>query len=249
MCIRDRYRAQRGSIWPTTTAPVVGEDTETSFYAGLPTRNFYVSSADTTNSFDCREVQTTFTGLGRLYVGVKITTSPTYRNDLPIGGFQILSSDKSTVEASWIFHSSSGGSGSGWQTYTSQISGSSTAGFPVTPATAAGYTYSSISTSTSTGKFTWASSTSSSYTGAANGISNTSWTTTPMTIGNNAIPQAASKYYAYREASGSTQYSGTIMRSPSRAWSGGEWIRGAFLLTCPTSAPMTYGDSLFVGTY
>ena len=116
-------------------------------------------------------------------------------------------------------------------------------------ATASGYTYSNITTSTGTGKFTWATGTGSTYTGAADGISSTAWTSTAMTIGNSTIAQVSGKYYAYRETSGSTQYSGTVMRSPSRTWSGGEWIRGAFLLTCPSSAQMTYTDSLFVGTY
>ena len=70
-----------------------------------------------------------------------------------------------------------------------------------------------------------------------------------MPIGNGQISQVGSNYYAYRETSGSTRYSGTVMRSPSRTWTGSEYIRIAFLIVSPSSPATNYADSLFVGTY
>lgn len=206
------------------------------------------SSADYNGPYDVGEVQTNFSGSGRVYIGIKVTALTTFYNDISIAGVQVLNADETTLLASWIFHSSTGGSGSGWQTYTSQIVGSSTPGFPVTPATASGYGYTNILTGASVGRFNWATSTGSSYTGAADGISS-SYETTIAPVGDAQISQTSSTYYAYVETSGSTRYYGAVMRSPSVTFSGGEKIRVIHALTGYSVNPMNPDDSIYVSVY
>ena len=204
------------------------------------------TSSDYTGAYDVEQVQFSFSGsTGRIYIGVKVTASTTFYNDIAIAAVQLLNSSGS-VKNTWNFYNSSGGSGSGWKTYTSQTSAQSSTGFPVTPQTASGYTYSNISTSTGTGKFSFATSTGSSYTGAAGGINQN---TTSFTVGNGTVSQAGSNYYAYRETSGSTRYTGAIMRSPAVSMSDGDIIKVVHLVVGYSSSPMNANDSLYVGVY
>jgi hypothetical protein len=240
----------------TGTAEPTGIDISSSFYEisnrFIASDTFMGNSSDYNGPYDVGEVQTDFSGSGRVYIGVKIT-STTFTNDIPIAGVQVINGN--TLVASWIFNTSSGGSGSGWQTYTSQITGSSTQGFPVTPQTASGYTYSNMSTSYGTGKFSFAHSTGSGNTGAADGIGDTYKLTadggsnTLATVGDAQIAQTSSTYYVFREASGATRYSGTVMRSPAYTFSGGEKIRVIHAVTGRSSTPMDPDDSLFVAVY
>ena len=241
----------------TGTAEPTGLDITTAFYEisnrFIASNTYMGNNTDYNGPYDVGEVQTNFSGSGRVYIGVKVTASTVFLNDIPIAGVQVISG--TTLVASWIFNTNSGGSGSGWQTYTSQITGSSTQGFPVTPATASAYSYSNISTSTNAGKFSWASSTGSSDTGAADGIGDAYKLTadggsnTLATVGDAQITQTSSKYYAYRETSGSTRYSGTVMRSPAYTFSGGEKIRVIHAVTGRSTIAMDPDDSLFVAVY
>ena len=241
----------------TGTPEPTGTDITTSFYEisnrFLDSQSYMGSSSDYNGPYDVGEVQTNFTGSGRVYIGVKVTASTTFYNDVPIAGVQVISG--TTLVASWIFNTSTGGSGSGWQTYTTQTAAQSTQGFPVTPATASGYTYSSMGTSTNVGRFSWSTGTGSSYTGAADGIGNAykltadGGSSTLATVGDAQISQTSSTYYAYRETSGSTRYTGTIMRSPSYTFSGGEKIRVIHALTGPTGTQQDPDDTLYVAVY
>lgn len=234
-----------------------GEDISSSFYEisnrFIASNTYMGNNNDYTGPYDVGEVQTDFSGTGRVYIGVKVTAATTYYNDIPIAGVQVISG--STLVASWIFNTNNGGSGSGWQTSTSQRTGSSTQGFPVTPATASGYSYVNISTSTNIGRFSWASATGSSSTGAANGIANTyklsadGGSNTLATVGDGQISQSSPTYYAFRETSGSTRYSGTVMRSPTHTFSGGEYIRVIHALTGYSASSMNANDSLYVAVY
>mgnify|MGYP003118446167 FL=1 len=232
--------------------PPAGEDISSSFYE-ISNRFISISTNDYSSAYDVGEVQTDFTGSGRVYIGIKVTASTTFYNDIAIAGVQVISG--STLVASWIFNTSSGGSGSGWQTYTSQISGGSAQGFPVTPATASGYSYVNITTSTNTGRFTWATSTGSNNTGATDGISNAyklsadGGSNTLASVGNGQISQSSSTYYAFRETSGSTRYSGALMRSPAYTFSGGEYIRVIHLVAGNSGSQMNADDSLYVAVY
>lgn len=248
---------ETGNLTVTDAALPTGVDITTSFYEignrYINSQTYMGSTGDYNGPYDVGEVQTDFTGTGRVYIGVKVTATTTYFNDIPIAGIQVLSGG--SLLASWIFNTSAGGSGSGWTTYTSQIFGSSTYGFPVTPATAAGYTYSTLTTSPNVTRFSWASTTGSSYTGAADGISSVYKLTahggsnTLATVGDAQISQQGNSYYAYRETSGSTIYSGTVMRSPTYSFSGGEYIRVIHAITGPTSSGPNPDDTLFVAVY
>lgn len=236
----------------------LGTNITSSFYEisnrFINSQTYMGNSSDYNGPYDVGEVQTDFSGSGRVYIGVKITGPTTYYNDVPIAGIQIISG--STLVRSWIFNTSSGGTGSGWQTYTSQISGSSSQGFPVTPATASGYSYSNMGTSAGTGKFSYATATSSSYTGAADGIGNSyklsgsGGSSILAPVGNAQINQTSSTYYAYRETSGSTRYSGAVMRSPTYTFSGGEYIRVIHAVTGRGgSYSLDPDDTLYVAVY
>ena len=250
---------ETANLTVTDAALPTGVDITTSFYEisnrFINSQSYMGTSSDYNGPYDVGEVQTDFSGTGRVYIGVKVTASTTFYNDIPIAGVQVISG--TTLVASWIFNTSTGGSGSGWQTYTSQISGTSAQGFPVTPATASAYSYTNIGTGGSITRFTWATSTGSSYTGAADGIGNTyklsanGGSNTLAPVGDAQISQTTSTYYAYRETSGSTRYSGTVMRSPTYSFSGGEYIRVIHALTGPTSMASTMNgtDSLYVAVY
>ena len=224
-----------------------GEDITTSFYE-ISNRFVSSGSSDYSGAYDVGEVQTNFIGSGRVYIGVKVTASTTYYNDVPIAGVQLLKDG--VLKESWIFHNSSGGSGSTWRTHTSQIYGSSSIGFPITPAQASNKSFSSISTSTGTGKFAWATATSSRYTGAADGISyDYDYSKVIAPVGNAQVSQSWGRYYCYRETSGSSRYSGAVMRSPSYNFTGGEHIRVIHLLTGYSGTPQNANDTLYVGVY
>lgn len=242
----DQYNLKLQGKWPLT--PAAGVDTETNFVATLPQRAIIVSSSgDYTGNWDVAEIQTTFSGSGRLYIAQKITTSPTYRNDIGVAAAQILSPDKTTLEDSWIFSGSSGLSN--WWTATGYYSGNSSAGVTFTPSSASGITYTTLSSSSNSSRWSYTSYTSSTYTGMADGINYGSWNNSILTLGDDAISQSGGSYYAYREASGSQQWSSSVMRSPSRTWTAGEWIRVAYAITGPSGVGLDYTDSLFIGTY
>jgi len=205
------------------------------------------SSSDYTGAYDVSETGIGLSGNYQIYIGIKITASTTFYNDISVAGVQVLDSSNN-VKQTWIFNTTSGDN---WQTYTSQISGSSTIGFPITPQTASGYSYSNITTLTGTtaqrvGKFSYASSTGSSYTGTAGGISGS---TGEFTVGNATISQVGSSYYLYREASGSSRYSGTVMRSPSITLASGDKIRIAHLMVGSSNSQMSANDSIYLGAY
>ena len=242
----------------TGTSEPTGTDITTSFYEisnrFIASDTYMGGTADYNGPYDVGEVATNFSGTGRVYIGHKVTSSTAYYSDVPIAGIQIISG--TTLVRSWIFNTSTGGSGSGWQTYTSRITGSSTQGFAVTPQTASGYTYTTIGTSASAGRFSWATSTSSSATGAADGIGNTyklsadGGSNTLAPVGDAQISQTTSTYYVYHETSSpAALYDCAVMRSPTYTFSGGEKIRVIHALTGHSQYSMNPDDSLYVAVY
>ena len=134
--------------------------------------------------------------------------------------------------------------------HTSQIYGSSSTGFPITPAQASNKSFSYISTSTGTGKFAWATATSSRYTGAADGISyDYDYSNVIAPVGNAQVSQMSGRYYCYRETSGSSRYSGICNEKSEYAFTGGEYIRVIHLLTGYSGTPQNANDTLYVGVY
>ncbi len=241
----DQYNQKLQGKWPLPTP--AGVDTETNFVGTLPQRAIIVSSSgDYTGNWDVAEIQTSFSGTGRLYIAQKITTSPTYRNDIGVAAAQILSSDKTTLEDSWIFSGTSGLSY--WTTANGYWSGNSSAGVTFTPSSVGSASYIGLQSGGNNGRWTYTSYTGSTYTGMADGINYSYWNTSILTLGNDAISQSGGTNYAYREASGAQLWSSTVMRSPSRTWTAGEWIRVAYAITGPSGVGLDYTDSLFIGT-
>tara|TARA_R100000700_G_scaffold40920_1_gene58494 strand:- start:12003 stop:13169 length:1167 start_codon:yes stop_codon:yes gene_type:complete len=238
---------------PTITvvdAIAYGTDISSSFYEisnrFINSQTYMGNSSDYNGPYDVGEIQQSASGTKRIYLGVKVTASTTYYNDLPIAGVQHLNSSN-VVQNTWIFN----GSSSTWTTTTSQVTGTSTVGIgggSYTPSQAASLTYSSISTSVGTTKFGLRNSTGSWYTGADNGITNI---TTAWTVGNGTLNQTATNNYLYRETSGSTRWSTVFCRSPTFSITSGDRIRVAHALTGPTSMASTYDDddSLWIGVY
>ena len=228
---------------------VPGTDITNSWYEisnrSLDSESYMGSTADYNGPYDVGEIQTNFVGSGRIYIGVKVTVSPTYYNDVPIAGVQVVNSNNDTLVEDYIFSNSGGGTGGGWKTVKEEVSGSSSQGFPNTPSWWSSRSYYSITTAANEDKFSWASSTGSWYTGCAGGVSS-GYNTTLAPVGNAQISQVGSNYYAYRETSGSTRWSGVVMRSPSRTFSGGEWIRVIHALTGRTSNPISSTDTLYI---
>ena len=213
------------------------------------------SGNDYDGPYDVAQVQTDFSGTGRIYIGQKNTSVTSYRNDIAIAGVQLLSG--STLVRSWIFNTSSGGTGSGWKTIQQQLSGSSNTGFMVTPATAHNFAYYTMSTTNPHTRWSFASGTGSSHTGAKDGIGDTykltadGGSSTIATVGNGTVAQSPDTlqqniYYAYRETSGSADHSGCIMRSPEYTFSGGEYIRIIHALPGASGALMDPDDTLYI---
>jgi len=218
-----------GNYDMTDAAAPVGTDITTNWYEisnrFIDSGTYMGNSADYNGSYDVGEVQTDFTGNGRIYIGIKVTAPTTYYNDISIAGIQVLNSTKNGIIAHYIFSTSNGFSGSSWTTARTQESGSSTQGIVGTPTSWSSKTYYGITTSTNPDRFSWTSSTGSSYTGTADGISS-SYISTIAPTGDAQIAQQGGSYYAYRETSGSTRWSTAVMRGPVLSFgSGGYWIR------------------------
>ena len=210
---------------------------------GIVDSNTYMgSTADYDGNYHVSETQIYLDGYYNLYIGIKVTSATTYYNDISIAAVQILTSDN-TIRTTWIFNTNS----NGWKTYTSETTTKTTRGFPVTPLTAASYSYSNIDGTPNKTRFSSASSTTSSFTGTKDGIDNTN---SAFTVGDNTVPQSSgSTNYLYRETSGSTRYSGAIMQSPSQYFQPGDKIRVVHMLAGYSGSRMDPDDSLYLGAY
>ena len=184
------------------------------------------NESDTNNPYSVSEIMNLYNGTGRLYITHKSDySSSTFYNDVPIACVQIVSALNNSVVQNWWF----GDNTQSWETADGYISGTSTNGTAYTPAQAAGRTYYGIGSGYDSTRFMWASSTSSARTGATGGIPNPG--TTPMTVGEETMAQDAAKYYLFRETSSTNpRYSQNHIRSPSRTWQSGEFVRIAYIV-------------------
>ena len=199
------------------------------------------STADYNGNYHVSETSVNLDGYYHLYIGIKVTSTPTYYNDISIAAVQVLTANN-VVRETWIFNSDS----DGWQTYTSQTIAKTSNGFPVTPLTASSYSYSNITGTGNVGRFSYTSSTGSSYTGTADGIGTT---TSAFSVGDNTISQSLNTTYLFRETSGSTRYTGAIMKSPSQYFQPGDKIRVVHMLAGYSQNRMDPDDSLYLGAY
>jgi len=199
------------------------------------------NSLDYNGKYDVSETEVDVDGLYRIYIGIKVTASVTYENDISIAAVEVVNSSN-IQQYIWIFS----GTSTTWKAYNGVLAVNSNTGFPVTPAGASLYTYSTISTGANKARMTLATGTTSSYTGTADGISGS---TSSLTVGNGTMSQSSGTYYIYRETSGSTRYSSTVMRSPSISLSSGDKIRVCHALAGYSVYPMDPNDSLYLGVY
>lgn len=222
-------------------------DLTTSFYEisnrFIASDTYMGNSNDYTGAYDVSNTVVTESGNYRIYIGVKVTASTTFYNDISIAAVQIVNSTGTVVQDRWLFAFTSGLE---WQTYTSQTTAKSDRGFPITPQTASGYTYSDVGGSQLVTRFAYTSYTGSSYTGTKDSIG---WNTSVWSVGDAQISQTLNTNYFYRETSGSTRWTGTVMRSPVHNFSVGDQIRVVHLLAGYSGNPMDPKDSLYLGLY
>ena len=249
--------------WPATLElddnPVPGDPTADFLEVSLRhiDSDFYMgNSSDYDGNYDVSEVSipSTFSGSARIYLGVKVSieSGSTFYADVPVAAIQILNSAGTSLLESFVFSDDN----QSWENLgtLTEISGSSTVGFPESLATSAARTYGgTLDTNINEDKFSIASSTGSSNTGAAGGISTIYKTTadggsdTILPLGASQVAQVGSNYYLYRETSGSARYSGVVCRSPAYTFSGSEKIRICHAMTGYSQARMNTDDTLYLG--
>ena len=208
------------------------------------------SAGDYTGAWDVSETQVNATGNRSIILGLKVTANPTYVNDICIAGVQRISST-GTILNSWIFSTSSGGTGSSWETTRTPVTGTSSyLKNIINPLTASANTFYSTTSGNTLDRMCWATSTSSSYTGATGGLINAStYSTTVFPTGNGKISQTDSSYYAYREVSGSTRYGTIFFKSPPVNFNGTDTIKVAHLVVTQAGRGVNSNDSLWLGVY
>ena len=205
-------------------------------------------------------INATATGSRRIYLGLCVTHSVyTFWNDIAVAAVQHLNAAGNTIKNSWVFHSSSGGSGSGWQTTSGNLSGNSSNSMTRTPSTVSGLTFQNMGAGGSTNYWSWASSTGSAPTGAADGI-NSSYVTSiiPAPNGSATNPGAASAqnalvsqtggtYYAFVECSGIGLYQERYMRSPSVTVAQGDIFRVVHCMATDNPSNININNTLYFG--
>jgi len=230
-------------IWPYV-APT-GIDVTTAFvpFAGF---NVLDSAPDTSANYSVSEIQFNASGSVRIYIGHKVTVSPTYYNDTPIGAIQLIDAAGTTRLRNWTFHT---GNNNNWNTISRNVVSSSTQGnLSESPAQAAVLSYTGIGGGTNNLKFNLATSTGSNDTGAVDGTSSPLYGI--MTLGNATTPQSSNTYYVYRETSSALTNSVTFMRSEVITVSAGQRIRIAYIMGNRSAAEGSVqdpNDTLFLG--
>ena len=223
------------------------------------------STADYTGNWDVSEDQFGYTGTGRIYIVTKVSASPTFRQDQCIAAVQHVNSAGTVIKNGWNFDNSD--DYEDWDTTSSEISGTSTAGLEggddiSTPFLASGKTFSTVANyvSKANDNYRWSrlSGTGSPNTGMADGI-DINVSTTHLSVGNDQISQASSTFYLHREGSEPnpatghpTRYSKVILRSPEISFSSGDKIRVCQHLTTNEAdggVTINANDALFMGIY
>lgn len=205
------------------------------------------NAADTSTNYSVSEVQSSYSGTGRLYLVHKAAGAEpsSFYYDAPVACIQVLNSAGTAVNQQWWFGTSN--DPVGWETHTQEYDlGALYTGLNITPSQAASnYAYTAIVNGAVADRFSLATSTGSAGTGAVDGIAQPS---APMTLGEQTVPQGFNTYYIYREMSGGTLNYSALCRSPSRTWSGGERIRIAYIIGNRTSvSSYQVDDTFFVG--
>ena len=222
-----------------------GEDLSAAFFSVAEFQN-NDGASDTSSNYSVSEIQSSYSGTGRLYLIHKATGATTFYNDAPVACIQVLNSAGTSVNEQWWFGTSN--DGQGWTTHTAEYNfGAIGTGINITPSQAASnYTYTTnVVDGQVADRFTLSSSTGSAQTGAVDGIAEPSG---PMTLGEKTVAQSLNTFYMFRETSGAQIPFCTLCRSPSRTWTGGERIRIAYIIgNVATANYYTPDDTFFFG--
>lgn len=212
----------------TGTPEPVGENINAAFYS---IAEFFNNDGqnNTTSNYSVSEVQSSYSGTGRLYLIHKASGSgqSSFYYDHPVACIQVLNPAGSVVNQQWWFGLS--GNPVGWETHTQEYNiGNVDEGLTITPSQAgSNYAYVPIVNGAVADRFSLATSTTSSATGAADGIAEP---TGPMTLGEKTVAQGFNTFYIYRETTGGQLNFSVLCRSPARTWSSGERIRIAYII-------------------
>lgn len=232
-----------GSNVPTATAPA-GEPLpfQTLGFPEIQSNVYMGGSNDYTGPYDVRSATIANAGTNvRVNISLKAIKNTAFYSDWCIAGVQIYRG--ATQLYSWMFTTSSGGTGSSWQwnyggTYIS-------AGRADTVTQANARTYSSILSGSAAQKINWATSTGSSYTGCDGGINSL------QTLNNvSTVSQSANNYYAYCETSSPTVTGDVFyMRSPTINVQAGDviYVAGACASYSLNGNINTFDDAVFIG--
>lgn len=176
-----------------------------------------VSGADYTGPVDVDEqffnMSTTNPGPGNYYIYIahKVTTTTTFYNDTPIYGVQVLDQAGDVLYTIDVGTTAS----AKWQNLTGTNSGQQDSlNSPFAYASSL-YSWADLSLSTGTGVFSLQSNTTSSSTGSQGGVNIEEYVhnSTPFPVGFGTMNQENALNFIYRETSGSTINTFTIMRS------------------------------------
>ena len=232
-----------GSNVPTATA--AGPEPLAFQTLGLPRidSDVYMSgNADYNGPYDVRSATIANAGTNvRVNISMKAIMNTMYYSDWCIGGVQIYRG--STQLYSWMFTTSTGGTGSGWQW---NFAGNyATPGRAHTVTQANARAYSNIVSGSSGQRIQWANGTGSWYTGCGGGISATQTLNTASTV-----TQVTNNYYAYSEASSPTVRGDVFyMRSPQINVQAGDviYVAGACATLSTEPHINTFNDAVFIG--
>lgn len=231
-----------GSNVPTATASTEPLAFQTLGLPRINSNQYMGGPTDYNGPYDVRSATIANAGTNvRVNISFKALTTTAFYNDWCIGGVQIYRG--STQLYSWMFTTSFGGTGSGWQW---SYGGTHTpAGRPHTVTDANALTYSAINSTIGYRIVNWATATGSSNTGCADGISANANLSTA-----NQVNQQSGTYFAYFETSSPTVTGDVVyMRSPLINVQAGDviYVAGACATFNTQSIINTFDDAVFIG--
>mgnify|MGYP001571189963 FL=1 len=188
--------------WINLFTRKINSDTFQSNQVGVDSRSDYTGPLDVEEKF-FNLTGSPGAGDYRIYIAHKVTASPTYENDCPICGVQVLDIDGT------VLHTILVGSTSvpNWQSLEIGETNSGQQSSLLSPYSYnnANYTWSDLNTSGNTGRFSLASSTGSYFTGIEGSPNLSEYYTNdiPFPAGLSTMSQDESLQFMFRETSGS----------------------------------------------
>ncbi len=189
--------------WTSLFTRRISSDTFMSNQAGVLNRNDYTGPLDVEEKF-FNLTGSPGAGNYRIYIAHKVTTSPTYENDTPICGVQVLDIDGTVLHTILVGSTSV----ANWQSLQTGETNSGQQSSLLSPYSYnnANYVWSDIDASPVVGRFALASSTGSWYTGIEGSPNLSEYYTDniPFPVGFSTMNQDTSLQFMFRETSGSS---------------------------------------------